>query len=100
MTKSRTMTQKIQEVLDRDVRPALNDHNGDVVVVDYIKHVLRIRLTGMCSGCPSALLTTEELIASKIKEALPQVEDVILVSGVSDDLIAQAKAMLNHDIPR
>ena len=41
------MTQKIQEVLDRDVRPALNDHNGDVVVVDYIKHVLRIRLTGM-----------------------------------------------------
>jgi Fe-S cluster biogenesis protein NfuA len=91
---SHTLLQTIEEVLDRDVRPALNNHNGDVVVVDCENNVLRVRLTGMCSGCPSAALTTEEIIAAKIKEALPQIKDVILVTGVSDDLILQAKAIL------
>lgn len=96
----KSMIKKIEEVLDRDVRPYLNSHDGDVVIIEYAKHVLKIRMTGMCSGCPSATLTTEELIASKVKAAIPQVEDVVLVTGVSDDLIDQAKAILNHNFPQ
>ena len=53
-------------------------------------------LTGKCSGCPSAQLTTEELISATVKEHIPAIEDVILVSGVSDELIAQAKALLKN----
>lgn len=87
---------KIESVLTKDVRPSLASHQGDVHIVDYTNSVLRIRLTGKCSGCPSALLTTEELIAAKVKEAVPEVQDVILVSGVSDNLIAQAKAILQE----
>lgn len=91
-----TMMEQIETVLDKHVRPSLASHQGDVVIVDYTDDVLRIRLTGKCSGCPSAQLTMEELIAATVKEHLPQVKDVILVSGVSDELIAQAKALL-HD---
>lgn len=91
-----TMIEQIEAVLDKHVRPSLASHQGDVVIADYTDDVLRIRLTGKCSGCPSAQLTTEELIAATVKEHLPQVKDVILVSGVSDELIAQAKALL-HD---
>ncbi|ERT59623.1 MULTISPECIES: NifU family protein [Megasphaera] len=86
----------IETVLERQIRPILANHHGDVAVVDYTDHVLRIRLTGRCSACPSALLTTEEIIAAKVKEYLPQIRDVILVSGVSDDLISQAKSLLAH----
>ena len=94
-----TMMEQIETVLDKHVRPSLASHQGDVVIVDYTDDVLRIRLTGKCSGCPSAQLTTEELIAATVKEHLPQVKDVILVSGVSDELIAQAKALLhNHHL--
>lgn len=90
---------EIESVLDTEVRPALAAHQGNVTIVDYTGNVLRIRLTGKCSGCPSALLTTEDIIAVKIKEQLPQIKDVILVSGVSDHLIAQARALMHHRQP-
>lgn len=94
-----TMLEQIETVLDNYVRPSLASHQGDVVIVDYTNDVLRVRLTGKCSGCPSAQLTTEELISATVKEHIPQVNDVILVSGVSDELIAQAKALLhNHHL--
>lgn len=93
---SSTILERIEDVLTKDVRPSLASHQGDVIIVDYKNAVLRIRLTGKCSGCPSALLTTEELIAAKVKEQIPEVQDVILVSGVSDSLIAQAKAILQE----
>jgi Fe-S cluster biogenesis protein NfuA len=89
----------IETILNEDVRPDLLKHQGNVVVVSYEKGILRIRLTGKCSGCPSASLTAEELIGERVKARLPEVQDVILVSGVSDDLIAQAKAILSHDFP-
>jgi len=89
----------IETILNEDVRPDLLKHQGNVVVVSYENGILRIRLTGKCSGCPSASLTTEELIGERVKARLPEVQDVILVSGVSDDLIAQAKAILSHDFP-
>ena len=86
---------EIEGVLDAYVRPSLASHQGNVVIVDYTNKVLRIRLTGKCSGCPSAQLTTEELISATVKEHIPEIEDVIL-SGVSDELIAQAKAILQN----
>ena len=43
---------EIEGVLDTYVRPSLASHQGNVVVVDYTDKVLRIRLTGKCSGCP------------------------------------------------
>lgn len=94
MIMNTSMLEKIEAVLTKEVRPSLASHQGDVRIVDYKNSVLRIRLTGKCSGCPSALLTTEELIAAKVKEQIPEIADVILVSGVSDSLIAQAKAIL------
>jgi len=93
---SKKTLQEIETILENEVRPTLAGHNGNVFIVDYSNNILRVRLTGQCSGCPSALSTTEEIIASKIKEHLPQIKDVILVTGVSDDLLAQAKALMNH----
>lgn len=85
----------IEKVLDKDIRPSLTTHQGNVEIVNYANHVLRIRLTGKCSGCPSATITTEEFIRMRICEALSDVHDVILVSGVSDSLIMQAKEILS-----
>lgn len=94
------MIEKIEAILDSDVRPALADHHGNVIVVDYSDDILRVRMTGMCNGCFSAQLTTESLIAAKIREKLPQIKDVILLTGVSDALIAQAKSMMHPYRPQ
>ena len=54
------MIERIDEVLEKKVRPALLSHEGDVQIVEYADGVLKIRLTGHCSGCPSARLRSRK----------------------------------------
>lgn len=89
---------EIEQILEEDVRPALLSHEGDVQLIAYENQIVKVKLHGKCSGCPSAYLTTEELIASKIKERMPEVKDVVLVQGVSQELLDFAQRILNHEV--
>ena len=91
------MIKRIEQVLEEKVRPALLSHEGDVQIVEYADGVLKIRLTGHCSGCPSARLTTEELIAAEVQKEIPEVKEVVLVNEVSPELLDFARKLLNHD---
>lgn len=84
----------IERVLDERVRPALAVHRGDIRVESFEDGLLRVRLLGQCSNCPSAMSTTEELVAVELQAALPQIKQVVLVTGVSDELLEQARAFL------
>lgn len=88
------MLSKIEGILNERVRPQLALHNGNVQILSYEGWILRIRLLGQCSGCPSAMITTEELIRKEIQDAMPEVQDVILATSVSDELILAAKQIL------
>ena len=88
----------IQRILEEDVRPALMAHEGDVELISYESQVVKVKLHGKCSGCPTAYLTTEELIAAKIKEKMPEVKDVVLVQEVNPELLDFARRILNHEI--
>lgn len=54
------------------------------------------RLTGQCAGCPSAYLTTEEVIRSTLLSEVPELCEVVLEQQVSDELLAQARRLLYH----
>ncbi len=90
------MREEIERVLDEKVRPALRLHGGDIEVLDFADGVLHFRFLGHCSGCPSAFLTTEQLVREEVCAALPQVRDVVLEQRVSQSLLDQARAILNH----
>lgn len=90
------MLDKIEDVLEKKVRPSLLDHEGNVQIVSFEDGILKIRLTGHCSGCPSARITTEELIAKEVMEAVPEVKDVVLINEVSPELLDFAKKILSH----
>lgn len=92
------MLEKFEALLDEKVRPSLQAHGGDVVIKSYEDGVLKVKLIGKCSGCPSAHDTNEELIAAEVMEAFPEVKDVILVEEVSEDLLAFARKILNHEV--
>ena len=81
--------EKIHKILEEDVRPSLLAHEGDVELVSYEDQIVKVKLHGKCSGCPSAYLTTEELIAAKIKEKMPEVHP---------ELLDFARRILNHEI--
>lgn len=94
------MTDKIENILEQEVRPALLAHEGNTQIVSYEEDtgILKIRLTGHCSGCPSARLTTEELIEQAIRKKIPEVKKVVLVNEVSAELMEMAKKILRHEV--
>lgn len=88
--------EQIESVLDQKIRPYLAGHGGNVIIHDFKDHVLRVKLTGKCSGCPAAHTTNEEIISAEIQEAFPSVRDVILVEEVSPELLDFARKILSR----
>ena len=86
---------RIEAVLDEKVRPSLRAHGGELEIDRLEDGVLYIKLLGQCAGCPSADLTTENLVEMELKSALPDlVRQVVAVQTVSDELWEQAKKLL------
>ncbi len=88
--------ENVEKVLDERVRPSLADHGGDIQVMELAGGILKVRMLGQCSGCPSASLTMEELVNEELTGAFPELEEAVLVTGVSDDLIAQARELMKR----
>ena len=86
---------RIEEVLDKQVRPSLRAHGGEIQVDHLEDGVLYVKLLGQCAGCPSADLTNETLVEAELVKALPElVKKVAVIQTVSDELWEQAKRLL------
>lgn len=90
------MQEEVEQILDEYVRPSLKAHGGGVEVVEVSDGVVRCRLTGRCSGCPAADLTTESLIQGELITHLPWVRGVALVDDTPEELLDQARALLRR----
>ena len=87
--------EKIEAVLNEQVRPALRAHGGELEVDHLEDGVLYVKLLGQCAGCPAADLTNETLVEAELVKALPElVRKVVVVQTVSDELWEQAKKLL------
>jgi Fe-S cluster biogenesis protein NfuA/nitrite reductase/ring-hydroxylating ferredoxin subunit len=74
---------RVQGALD-GVRPYLESHGGDVEVLAIEDGVVRLRLEGSCSGCPSSAMTLKLAIEKAIQEAAPDVDEVV-AEGAADE---------------
>ncbi len=83
--------EQLEQLLDRQVRPHLALHGGNMKVVELKDGVLRFRLLGQCAGCPSAWLTTEQVIADEITRAIPEIGRVVLVQDAEEELLDEAR---------
>jgi Fe-S cluster biogenesis protein NfuA len=92
------MKDKIQQVLEEKVNPVLAEHFGGANLVSYEEGIAKVRLTGACSTCPSAQFTIEDVVKQILMANIPEIEDVILDTSVSDDLIEMARKILNKQI--
>lgn len=62
--------QKINEILDRTVRPALQADGGDIDIIDVLDDEVKILYQGACGGCPSALTGTLQAIENILQNEL------------------------------
>ena len=53
------------------VRPYITEHGGDVEVLDVHRGVVRVRLSGACSGCTSAAATLRYGVEEALRNNLP-----------------------------
>lgn len=59
---------KIQEVIEKEIRPMLQQDGGDLELVDVDGTKVLVALRGTCTSCPSSGFTLKSAIEAKIKE--------------------------------
>ena len=74
-TKDETI-QKIMDVLDTKIRPAVARDGGDIKFKSFEKGVVKVELQGSCSGCPSSLMTLKQGVQNLLKHYVKEVNSV------------------------
>ena len=69
------LQKQVEDALDK-IRPMLQADGGDVEFVELDGNVVKVRLTGACSGCPMAQVTLKRGVEARIKQEVPEVEAV------------------------
>jgi Fe-S cluster biogenesis protein NfuA len=69
--------QKIIDLLDNYVRPAVEQDGGNITFRSYHEGVVTVNLQGSCSGCPSATVTLKSGIENLLKRMVPEVKEVV-----------------------
>ncbi|MBO0357269.1 NifU family protein [Hymenobacter sp. BT186] len=70
-------SQKIIDLLDNYVRPAVEQDGGNITFKSYQDGIVTVNLQGSCSGCPSATVTLKSGIENLLKRMVPEVKEVV-----------------------
>ena len=69
----RDIVAQIKELLDTRVRPAVASDGGDIVFRGFRDGVVRLRMQGACSGCPSSRATLKHGVENMLRHYVPEV---------------------------
>ncbi len=69
------LKERVEKSLD-SIRPALMADGGNVELVDVENGIVKVRLQGACGTCPSALMTLKQGIEVRVKEDVPEIQEV------------------------
>ena len=67
---------KINEVLDSKVRPAVARDGGDITFKSFKDGIVTVELKGSCSGCPSSVMTLKQGVQNLLCHYIPEVKSV------------------------
>ena len=70
---------KIVEVLEDVVRPAVQRDGGDIMFAGYSEGTVQLYMMGSCVGCPSSLATLKMGVEKLLKDAVPEVREVVAI---------------------
>jgi NifU-like protein len=59
---------KIEEVLEREIRPELKKDNGDIELIDVDGDFVTVSLRGACTSCLKSETTLKEYVEKKLRE--------------------------------
>lgn len=74
--KDQEIVNKIKDLLEERIRPAVAQDGGDINFVKLQKGVVFLELRGACSGCPSSTITLKSGIENMLKYYIPEIDSV------------------------
>ncbi|MFT7813465.1 NFU1 iron-sulfur cluster scaffold homolog, mitochondrial-like isoform X1 [Arapaima gigas] len=72
----------IKELLDTRIRPTVQEDGGDVLYRGFEDGIVKLKLQGSCTSCPSSIVTLKNGIQNMLQFYVPEVEGV---EQVKDD---------------
>ena len=71
------LEQRIREILDLEIRPAVAMDGGDITLDRVENGTVYLHMQGSCAGCPSSTATLRMGIETRLKEAIPEIVEVV-----------------------
>lgn len=69
----------IKRILQTEIKPVVALDGGDIVFSKYEDQILYIHMRGACSGCPSSQATLKDGIEVRMKQAIPEIKEVLAI---------------------
>lgn len=73
------IVKQIKALLNAEIRPVVALDGGDIVFNRYEDNILYIHMRGACAGCPSSTATLKDGIEVRMKEAFPEIKEVVAI---------------------
>ncbi len=70
---------KIINILETKVKPAVARDGGDIKFEEFKNGVVKVKLQGSCSGCPSSTMTLKQGVQNLLCHYIPEVKEVIAI---------------------
>lgn len=74
---SNPVVKKINDVIQNEINPAIASHGGMTQLIDYKDRKVYLRFGGGCHGCGMVDATLKNGISLRLKEEVPEIEEVI-----------------------
>jgi Fe-S cluster biogenesis protein NfuA len=71
------VVRQIKQILRDEIRPAVAMDGGDISFDRYENGRVYLHMQGACSGCPSSAYTLKEGIETRLREAIPEIQEVV-----------------------
>ena len=70
---------QIVKILDQKIRPAVAKDGGDIKFEEFKNGIVKVKLQGSCSGCPSSTMTLKQGVQNLLCHYLPEVKEVVAI---------------------
>jgi Fe-S cluster biogenesis protein NfuA len=70
---------QIIKILETKIRPAVERDGGDIKFKEFKNGIVKVKLEGSCSGCPSSTMTLKQGVQNLLCHYIPDVKEVIAI---------------------
>ncbi|XP_030835102.1 NFU1 iron-sulfur cluster scaffold homolog, mitochondrial isoform X1 [Strongylocentrotus purpuratus] len=88
----------IKELLDTRIRPTVQEDGGDIVYMGFEEGVVKLKLQGACTSCPSSIVTLKHGVQNMLQFYVPEVLSVEAVEDERDDISNEQLKKLEEKI--